>query len=142
MFNRVHFPRFSDQEYQNRWRPIRQAMEARQLDCLLIYGASCSFARNPGEANLRYVTNFADQFQACCVLPLKGDPTLITSFNGHIASAPEIANLEDIRFGGIRIDERVVEALQEKGMGKARIGIVGVNSVRRAIKSGSTEKEV
>ena len=131
MFNRVHFPKFSDQEVQSRWQKIRDAMEERQFDCLLIYGAYCSFGSDPGEANLRYVTNFVDQFQAYCVFPKAGEATLVTSFNGHIATGKEVSAVGDIRFGGLKIDEKVVEMVREKGMEKGRIGIVGVNSSRR-----------
>jgi len=131
MINRVHFPKFSDQEVQSRWQKIRDAMEERQFDCLLIYGAYCSFGSDPGEANLRYVTNFVDQFQAYCVFPKAGEATLVTSFNGHIATGKEVSAVGDIRFGGLKIDEKVVEMVREKGMEKGRIGIVGVNSSRR-----------
>ncbi len=131
MVKRVHFPKFSDQEYQNRWQRIRDEMEARQFDCLIVYGAYCSFGSDPGEANLRYVTNFVDQFQAYCIFPKKGEATLATSFNGHIATGKEISAVEDIRFGGLKVDEKVVELLKEKGMEKGRIGIVGVSSARR-----------
>jgi len=106
-------------------------MEERELECLVIYGAYCSFGSDPGEVNLRYVTNFVDQFQAYCVFPRSGDPTLITSFNGHIATGREVAVVKDFRFGGLKIDDKVVEVLREKGMEKSKIGIVGVNSARR-----------
>jgi len=131
MVNRVHFPSFSDEEYQSRWRKIRDAMEARGLDCLLIYGAYCSFGSDPGEVNLRYVSNFVDQFQAYCVFPKNGEGTLITSFNGHIATAKEISAFQDIQFGGLKLDEKAIEILREKGMEKSKIGIVGINSARR-----------
>ncbi|MCZ6485348.1 MAG: Xaa-Pro peptidase family protein [Acidobacteria bacterium] len=131
MVQRVHFPKFSDQEYESRWQRIRDAMEARQFDCLLVYGAYCSFGSDPGEANLRYVTNFVDQFQAYCIFPKKGEATLATSYNGHISTGKEISVVQDIRFGGWKIDEKIVEILREKGMEKGRIGIVGVNSSKR-----------
>ena len=38
MPNRVFFPKFSDAEYRSRWQRIRDAMDTRALDCLVIYG--------------------------------------------------------------------------------------------------------
>lgn len=36
---RDYYPRFSDAEYQRRYRLVREAMAQRGLDCLVIYGA-------------------------------------------------------------------------------------------------------
>ncbi len=52
--NRDHFPRFSDREYQNRYRSIREEMSKRGLDCLLIYGHSG--VASHGRANGRWLS--------------------------------------------------------------------------------------
>ena len=131
MVARVHYPKFSDGEYARRWRKIREAMEARQLDCLLIYGAyGSAFGTDPGQANLRYVSNFADQLHAYCVFPRRGEPTLLTSFVGHLTTGREASAVPDMRFGGLRIGDKVVELLREREMDRARIGIVGAHAGR------------
>lgn len=133
MITRVHYPKFSDAEMAARWQRIRDEMANDQLDCLVIYGAwGSTFGNDPGQANLRYVTNFADQFHAYCVFPRTGDPTLITSFKGHVATAREITAVPDIRFASLQTAEKTIEVLREKGMEKARIGIVGASSMRGA----------
>lgn len=131
MTNRVYYPKFSDAEYASRWRRIREAMAERNLDCLIIYGAYCSsFGSDPGQANLRYVANFVDQYHAYCVFPRNGEPTLLTSFNGHLATGREITTVPDMRFAGLPIAAKVIELLNEKEMSQARIGIVGISEAR------------
>ena len=132
MPNRVFFPKFSDAEYANRWQRIRDAMDDRSLDCLVIYGGHAShFGNDPGQASLRYVTNFIDQFQAYCIFPRDGESTVLTTYNGHIASARDICMVPDMRFAGQMIPQRVADTLKEKGFERGRIGIVGVTSDRQ-----------
>ena len=132
MANRIFFPKFSDAEYASRWQAIRDAMDDRSLDCLIVYGGHGShFGNDPGQANLRYVANFIDQFQAYCVFPRDGESTVLTTYNGHIASGRDICMVPDMRFAGQMIPQRVAETLKEKGFARGRIGIVGVASDRQ-----------
>ena len=131
MTTRVYYPKFSDAEFASRWQRIRDAMDQRRLDCLVIYGAyGSTFGSDPGQANLRYVTNFADQFHAYCIFPKTGEPTLLTSFNGHLATGREISTVPDMRFAGLPIGAKIVELLREKEMTKSRVGIVGISKMR------------
>jgi Xaa-Pro dipeptidase len=129
--SRVFYPKFSDREFARRWHNIRAEMTKRNLDCLVIYGAyGSTFGTDAGQSNLRYVTNFVDQFHAYCVFPRAAEPTLLTSFNGHLATGREISVVPDMRFAGLNLTTKVIETLREKGLEKSTIGIVGISSAR------------
>lgn len=126
------YPLFSDSEYRKRWARIRTSMASAGLDCLLIYGAyGSAFGSDPGQANLRYVTGFVDQFQAWCVFPLEGDPVIVNSFAGHIATGKQISPVQDFRFAGFDMAKTVASVVRDSGFDSARIGIVGALSDRR-----------
>jgi Xaa-Pro aminopeptidase len=61
----------SSQEYQRRYKEIREMMKKEQLDCLLIVGINDDFNRG----NIRYVTGLGRG--GCCVFPAEGRPVLI-----------------------------------------------------------------
>ena len=83
--NSDHFPRFSNQEYQERYRRIREEMDKRNLDCLLIYGNST--VASHGHANVRWVSNYSDVIRNYVVFPLKGDPTLFNTVRWQLPLA-------------------------------------------------------
>jgi Xaa-Pro aminopeptidase len=61
----------SSQEFQRRYREIREMMRKEQLDCLLIVGLNDDFNRG----NIRYVTGLGRG--GCCVFPAEGRPVLL-----------------------------------------------------------------
>lgn len=128
---RLHYTKFSPQEYAARYERIRAEMRAAGLDCLIVYGAYSFLGTDAGQANMRYISNFPDHFQGYAVFPLQGDPVLLTSFVGHADNAREISVIPDVRIGHIHIVERTAEAVREKGCAEGRIGIVGISSARK-----------
>ena len=61
------------QEFQRRYREIREMMKKEQLDCLLIVGLNDDFNRG----NIRYVTGLGRG--GCCVFPAEGRPVLLAN---------------------------------------------------------------
>jgi Xaa-Pro dipeptidase len=73
----MELPRFSLKERDRRWRKIRQAMKAKGLDCLAIWGTNGMW--DGWTANVRYVTQIGGNGeQAFVIFPLTGDPTCFT----------------------------------------------------------------
>jgi len=60
-------------ERDRRWKKVRDAMEKRGLECLVIWGSYGRF-RHFG-ANLKYLSNISAE--GYLVFPLKEDPTLV-----------------------------------------------------------------
>jgi hypothetical protein len=54
-----HYPRFSEREYERRYREIRRMMSQESASCLIIHGSSIK--SNRMQANVRYVSNFVDE---------------------------------------------------------------------------------
>jgi Xaa-Pro dipeptidase len=123
--NQAHFPRFSDQEYQTRYRRIREEMGRRGLDCLVIYGHSA--VSSHGQANVRWVSNYWDVIQSYVVFPLKGEPTLIITNDCSLPLAHSMSVLEDIRHGGPwpSMPEAVAKRVKELNLERGHIGISG-----------------
>jgi len=63
----------SSQEFQRRYRKIREVMEKERLDCLLIVGLNDDFNRG----NIRYVTGLGRG--GCCIFPLEGTPVFLAN---------------------------------------------------------------
>jgi Xaa-Pro dipeptidase len=63
----------SSQEFQRRYREIREVMKKERLDCLLIVGLNEDFNRG----NIRYVTGLGRG--GCCIFPLKGRPVFLAN---------------------------------------------------------------
>ena len=63
----------SSQEFQRRYREIREAMKKERLDCLLIVGLNEDFNRG----NIRYVTGLGRG--GCCIFPLEGRPVFLAN---------------------------------------------------------------
>ncbi len=60
-------------ERDRRWKRIRETMEERALECLIVWG-SLGFHRSLG-ANLKYLSNITTE--GYLVFPLESDPTVI-----------------------------------------------------------------
>ena len=63
-------------ERDRRWNKVREAMEKRELECLVIWGSYGRFGHFG--ANLRYLSNISAE--GYLVFPLKGDPTRVQFF--------------------------------------------------------------
>jgi Xaa-Pro aminopeptidase len=118
------WPRFSDSEYERRYRLVREAMAARGLDCLLVYGAPIFYGTDPGAPNMVYLAGYAPSCQGYVVFPREGEPTLLIYEAIHRANALEMSVLPDVR-GGTGLEALAVERVRELGCEGGRVGIVG-----------------
>ena len=71
-------PILSHEERDRRWNNMRQEMEKRKLDALVVYGNSGRYRHL--NARLRYLCNF--HTEGYLILPLKDDPTLFSFIGG------------------------------------------------------------
>ncbi len=106
------------EERDRRWKNIRQTMEKRKLECLVVWGA---FGRQRNlSANLAYLSNL--NIEGYLVFPLKDDPTIF-GFQGGFPTAW----IKDNRTGHPLYAKRISERLAELHLERARIGLVGIS---------------
>ncbi len=120
-----YFPPFTRAEYERRYRMLRDAMEQRELDCLVIYGAYPHSGTDTGELNAQYLSNYAAVWHSYVVFPLKGNPTLIINLGLHVPNAKDVSAIEDVRAAGLDIEVGVAQRLKELGIDSGNIGVVG-----------------
>lgn len=119
------FPPFSAAEYERRWSAIQSSMGERGLDCLLVYGAHHWAGTDSGQVNAVYLSNYAAIPHGYVVLPRDGEPTQFLTFANHLPNARDVAATRDVRVGGFDLIPAVTARLQELGVDRGRIGIVG-----------------
>ena len=107
-----------------RFRRIREAMKQEGLDALVVAGHASHFNRG-------YIRYFADWHlwagDALILIPLAGEPALaMTAYAG--ADTPAEAWITDAR-KSVYPQEKIVEAMKERGLTKGRAGIAGLKRV-------------
>lgn len=115
--------RFSDAEYERRYRAVRNEMFFRGLDCLVVYGSSAHTDSN--QANIRYLSGYIDQIQSYLVVPYEGEPTLFADLYPHVPDAHLMSWVDDVRWGTENKGRAVVQRIQELGYESGTIGFVG-----------------
>ena len=125
LHKRFSYPRFSKEEYERRYRNIRNMMREQRLDCLLIIGGSAAYGRL--WFNFRYVTNMMGKAEMAnyCFFPKDGDPCLVVR-PGHSLAGGMLARtvVREVIIGEPNVLTAIVKAIQERGYDKGRIGIV------------------
>lgn len=117
------YPKFSQAEYGNRYAAVRQMMDKKGLDLLVIHGTSANSLH--GQANVHYVSNLLARHDAYVVFPLDGEPSLFVEVYNHIPNARGISIIEDTQWAGVDSGRTVGKKISEKGYDNARIGLVG-----------------
>jgi len=120
-------PRFSQEEYDRRFREMRQRMQEKGIDVLIIYGDSGS--HNGNHANVKYVSNYQDPVSSYVVFPLVGEPSLHISNRLYLPYAKLMSifprtDAVDYDPGGA-----VERRLRELGLEKGTIGLVGLRGI-------------
>ena len=107
-----------------RFKRTREAMEQEGLDALVVAGHASHFNRG-------YIRYFADWHlwagDALILIPLAGEPAVaMTAYAG--ADTPAEAWITDAR-KSVYPQEKIVEAMKERGLTKGRVGIAGLKRV-------------
>lgn len=116
--NSAH-PRFSDSEFARRYHAVRSMMSEHGLDTLVVYSTVGSFS----EAH--YLTDFRTAREAYLVVPAEGEPTLFVQYFNHVPYARRRARVADVRWAGAESVSTLVAHLNDRGLNKGRIGLVG-----------------
>lgn len=115
----------SGQEFERRYRALRELMKQEEVDCLLIVGLPDDFNRG----NIRYVTGSGRG--GCCIFPPEGPPVLLTgpgqSTSPKLRRTVGAIDLLDFRETGDPT-EQVGKELAGFDSGN-RIGIVGTGCI-------------
>ena len=120
------YPRFSDSEFQRRSDLARDLMRRAGLEALVVFGNSGVNRHN--QASVFWLTNYLDLHHNYLVFPLDGEPTLLVGLANHAPNARLISVIPDTRWGGYEPAKEVLAHLKKTGMGKGRVGLVGVNA--------------
>jgi ectoine hydrolase len=118
------WPTFSDAEFARRHKLVREFMDQRGLDCLLVFGNNSIWER--GWANIRWFTNYMGtmELDSVCVFPRNGDPMLtILGLNGRLPDRIARSIVTDVR-GALNSSELVVDRIKELGLERGTIGIL------------------
>ncbi|WP_338741411.1 M24 family metallopeptidase [Haloplanus salilacus] len=121
--NRRSYRRFDDAEYERRWERLRDLLEERDLDALLVYSDG-GFAAH----NVAYLSNYAPSFATYLVAFTDPDEpaTLFVGLNNHLQDAAERAVVDDRRVLLPEPGERVADRLRAAGV--SRVGIAGYDA--------------
>jgi len=120
--------RFSAGEMARRWALARSLMEAHGLGALLVFGNSGVNRHN--QANVFWLTNHLDLHHSYLVAPLDPgiEPALYVGLANHVPNARQTCALPLIEWGGHRPADTVAARLRATGLGRGRVGLVGVNA--------------
>ncbi len=117
------YPTLSPDEKERHWNRTRELMKQKGLDALLVYGKG-------RERFDFYLTN--ESFEGIVIFPMIGEPVYLlwTANRVLIRLETDLKDepwwLTDVRMG--ITGPGVVGALQEKGLDRAKIGVVGLES--------------
>lgn len=124
---RQYYPRFSEKEYERRYKLIRKVMAQQNLDCLILYGQVG--ISGSWQANIHYVSNYADtHYHGYLIFPMEEEPTLLITIYPHVLNAKIISVVKDVRWAGWDPAATIVKRVKELKIEKKRIGLVGPGS--------------
>jgi|GEM_PF-887233 len=115
----------SENEYQRRYRSIRELMRRDGLDSLLIIGIPDDFNRG----NIRYVTGWGKG--GCCIFPREGRPIFFVSpllyRSPKLSRLLEASNLVDLREADNLEEQALLELVNFDNGNK--VGLIGQNCI-------------
>ena len=114
------YPRFSDHEFGRRYAAMRERMARADVAALVVFGTAGLLA-----GSVQYLSNFLVTQRAHLLFPLDGEPTLFVQLFNHLQLARKLSVVADTRWGGPNSGAAVAEELADRGLERARIGLVG-----------------
>jgi Xaa-Pro dipeptidase len=117
----IGIPRFGGDEIARRHAAARRLMDDGDLDGLLVFGHSGR--RRHNQADVYYLSNVAPQHECYLLIPKTGEPVLFITHYNHLASAREMAAIDDVRRAGRHPAEPVAQEILRRGL--VRLGLVG-----------------
>ncbi|MDQ3738332.1 MAG: M24 family metallopeptidase [Actinomycetota bacterium] len=121
-------PQFSLAERERRWTVVRKKMAAQGLDALIVLGTDIFWGM--GTANVQYLCHVESQPGCEALFPIEGDPVVWAATphtawpgNRNLSTQSWCNDLRPRR--GMRA---VAEEASERGLGDARLGLVGYTS--------------
>lgn len=120
--------RFGAAEMARRWDLARGLMDRYELAGLLVFGNSGVNRHN--QANVFWLTNHLDLHHSYLVAPRDAsiEPALFTGLANHVPNARQVSDIPMIEWGGYDPAATVQRRLQETGVTRGRLGLVGVNA--------------
>src|ERR671922_1406921 len=125
------YDHFSKQEYQRRYRALRDKMREHRLECVIVPGGPSHWSFGGG---MQWLTGHWEwhAIASYVLVPLEDEPTLIFSMGGTHAEAcrRECANaLSDVRHSrNGKYAEVMVERLKELKLERGRIGLIEIDA--------------
>jgi Xaa-Pro aminopeptidase len=130
-------PNFPKEEGERRHRAIKELMEFRGIDCLIIAGHQGNYGART--ANFRYVSNYAMWFDdEYIVFPMEGEPFLICFNTAHVDWAKRICwiPVKTRGISGMRdYVSDLATAVKERGYEEGTLGIVDMETMPASIYS-------
>lgn len=123
-----YLPRLSIEERDRRWGEVRERMDMRGIDCLLVWASDHYYGA--ARANLRYLTHVPGQIDAIGLFPRVGDPVVWADVP-HLREPYDIYQLYQDWTDDIRLLEGIkpiADELEARGYGDGNVGVVGYQS--------------
>lgn len=126
-------PIFSDEEMKRRWKKIRELMELRGMDALIIAGQTGNYKAQ--FADIRYVSNYINWFDdEYCLFPLNSEPTLFVWSNQHAYWGEKVSSVKEFVVSkrmvrGHSYVEDIVAKVKALGLERATLGIVNMRTM-------------
>ena len=130
LYKKYPYPRFSKEEYDRRYRNVRNLLKEKELDCLLVIGGSAAYGRL--WFNIRYLTNWMGKAEMAwyCFFPKDGEPCLAGRPSHSLADGMFARSVvKEVMVGRPDGLPAIKTRIKEKGYDKGRIGIVGYDVV-------------
>lgn len=111
------YPRFSQDEYDERYRRIEALLEAREVDALVVFG-------NVGaRAEIQYLTGWPPRHDSFLIIGGSAEPLLLVQLFNHVETAQAMVAVGQVRWGGIDSVAAVARELHARHA--RRVGTVG-----------------
>lgn len=113
------YPSFSEQEIARRHVALRQVMAQRDVALAVAYGAGRF------DQDILYLTNWPGGREGYLLLPLEGEPRLLAQLFNHVPMAQRLSLIADTRWAGSNSAVTVAASVQELGLARERLGLIG-----------------